>query len=78
MLDQVDQAYVKSLCKWISASVVSQSISVGHQNENQQILPLDERYMHLAKNKLSFRKGHADDRTVTFIGRCQNCIILIF
>lgn len=71
MLDQVDQAYVKSLCKWISASVVSQSISVGHQNENQDLLPFDERYMHLAKSKLSFRKGRADDRTVTFVGRCQ-------
>lgn len=70
-LTQIDHEYVKSLCKWISASVVSQSISVGNNQKQQDILPLDERYMHLAKEKLSFRKGQVDDRTVTFIGRCQ-------
>ncbi|QIO09286.1 TerY-C metal binding domain-containing protein [Acinetobacter lanii] len=70
-LDQMDQDYIKGLCKWISASVVSQSISVGQNLDKQDLLPLDERYMHLAKQKLTFRKSQADDRTVTFVGRCQ-------
>ena len=51
--------------------MVSQSISVGQHQDRQDLLPLDERYMHLAKQRLTFRKSKADDRTVTIVGRCQ-------
>lgn len=70
-LIDVDQDYIKALFKWISAAVVSQSISVAQQQNQQELLPVDERYMQLAKQKLSFRKSQADDRSVTFVGRCQ-------
>ena len=70
-VDQINQEYVKGLCKWISASVVSQSVSVANLQNSEKLIPLDQRYMNLAKSKLTFRKSHADDRVVTFIGRCQ-------
>lgn len=70
-IDEINQEYVKGLCKWITASVVSQSISVGHHQQSHELLPIDERYMRLAKEKLSISKNKVDEQCATFVGRCQ-------
>jgi hypothetical protein len=70
-IDQINQEYVKGLCKWITASVVSQSISIGSHQQKDDLLPIDERYMRLAKDALSLQKNKADDHCAIFVGRCQ-------
>ena len=70
-IDQINQGYVKGLCKWITASVVSQSISIGSHQQKDDLLPIDERYMRLAKDALSLQKNKADDHCAIFVGRCQ-------
>ncbi|MNC37295.1 hypothetical protein D3C75_858520 [compost metagenome] len=70
-IDQINQEYVKGLCKWITASVVSQSVSIGSHQQKDDLLPIDERYMRLAKDALSLQKNKADDHCAIFVGRCQ-------
>ena len=70
-IDQINPEYVKGLCKWITASVVSQSVSVGNNQQNNELLPIDERYMRLAKDALSVSKNKIDEHCATFVGRCQ-------
>ncbi len=70
-IDQINPEYVKGLCKWITASVVSQSMSVGNNLQKSDLLPIDERYMRLAKDALSVSKNKVDEHCATFVGRCQ-------
>ncbi|MEG0483011.1 MAG: TerY-C metal binding domain-containing protein [Acinetobacter sp.] len=70
-IDQINQEYIKGLCKWITASVVSQSMSVGNNQQKDELLPIDQRYMRLAKEALSISKNKIDEHCATFVGRCQ-------
>ena len=70
-IDQINPEYVKGLCKWITASVVSQSMSVGNNLQKSDLLPIDERYMRLAKDALSVSKNKVDEHCATFVGRCK-------
>ncbi|TCM66450.1 uncharacterized protein YegL [Acinetobacter calcoaceticus] len=69
-IEEVNQDYIKGLCKWISASVVSQSVSIGMgRSQDQQLLNFDQRYMNLVKEPVA--KKQIDDHSVTMVGRCQ-------
>lgn len=59
----------KKFFQWISASVMAQSKSIGSGVEQSVLPPLDERFMHLAKD---FKADtQVDEQCVTLVGRCQ-------
>lgn len=59
----------KKFFQWISASVVAQSKSVGNDSAQQDLPPLDERFMHLVKHKPVGQQQ--DEQCITLTGRCQ-------
>lgn len=58
----------KKFFMWISASVLSQSKSVGDSQQQNVLPPLDEHFMHLVKDVQPNQT--VDEQCVTFVGRC--------
>ncbi len=69
--EQLSPEDFKKFFKWISASVVAQSKSVGDGTQQDALPPLDERFMYLVKDKDAFSKHGVDDQCVVLTGRCQ-------
>jgi uncharacterized protein YegL len=67
--DEFKQEGFKKFFQWISASVMAQSKSIGSGVQQDVLPPLDERFMHLAKD---FKpETNIDEQCVTLVGRCQ-------
>ncbi|OUL70314.1 TerY-C metal binding domain-containing protein [Paraburkholderia hospita] len=64
--DTKDDAF-KNFVKWVSASVVAQSRSVGEGVQAQGMPVLDEKILQIVKEALPT----SDEACVTFVGRCQ-------
>ena len=67
--EELSQTDFKKFFQWISASVMAQSQSIGHGREQEVLLPLDERFMHLVKDTKPNQQ--IDEQCVTLVGRCQ-------
>lgn len=67
--DQTSPEDYKKFFQWVSASVLAQSKSIGSGEQDVALPPLDERFMHLAKD---FKPDtQVDEQCVTLVGRCQ-------
>ena len=66
--EHLNEEGFKKFFQWISASVLSQSKSIGDGVEQNPMLPLDERYLQIVKDVQ--RHQGVDENCVTFVGRC--------